>query len=127
MKKRVFPLLLALCMLTAMLSGCGTPAASSAPEPPPASEAVTAPSAAASAAAEETTSTPEASASEADTHEFAQGAGVFPVADGDKTITIFDGWFPFFAAFGMDSYADTLFFQEMEQRTGIKTEFRHTK
>ena len=53
---------------------------------------------------------------------FAEGAGVFPIAEGDKTITIFDGWFPFFSAF-FDSYEDTTFFQEMEKRTGVKTEF----
>ena len=126
MKKRLFALLLALGMLTTMLSGCGNPAASAPSSEKAASvssEEAKAPEEA-PAPAVESSSAAEESVLEAETHEFAEGAGVFPIADGDKTITIFDGWFPFFAAFGMESYADTLFFQEMEQRTGIKTEFR---
>ena len=130
MKKRLFALLMALCMVLALLSGCGGGAASSAA---PVSEAASAAAPEAPAAepepeapAEQPMAAEEPSVVEeaVPEHEFAEGAGVFPVAEGDVTITIFDGWFPFFAAFGMESYADTLFFQEMEERTGIKTEFR---
>ena len=128
MKKRIFALLLALCMVTAMLSGCGSPADSEPASAPSSAAAPSVPDADAPVeeptVSEEAPSIVEESVLEEEAHEFAEGAGVFPVADGDKTITIFDGWFPFFAAFGMDSYADTLFFQEMEKRTGIKTEFR---
>lgn len=53
---------------------------------------------------------------------FEEGAGTWPISDGTDTITIWDGWFPFFSAFFSD-YNDTLFFQEMEKRTGVKTEF----
>ena len=126
MKKRLFALLLALGMLTTMLSGCGNQAASApssekaAPASVPEAEAPSE----APASAKEAPSVTEESTLEEDAHEFAEGAGVFPIASGDETITIFDGWFPFFAAFGMESYADTLFFQEMEKHTGIKTEFR---
>lgn len=128
MKKRLFALLLALSMLTTMLAGCGSPAASASGSDEQVSSAPA--SSDAAPAPEEIPASAEAAPGSAgesileDTHEFAEGAGVFPIADGDKTITIFDGWFPFFAAFGMESYADTLFFQEMEQRTGIHTEFR---
>lgn len=128
MKKRIFALLLALCMVTAMLSGCGSPADSEPASAPSSAASPSVPDADAPVeeptVSEEAPSIVEESVLEEEAHEFAEGAGVFPVANGDKTITIFDGWFPFFAAFGMDSYADTLFFQEMEKRTGIKTEFR---
>ena len=117
MKKRLFALLLALGMLTTMLSGCGnqTASAPSSEKAAPASVPEAEAPSEAPASAKEAPSTAEESVLE-DTHEFAEGAGVFPIADGDETITIFDGWFPFFAAFGMESYADTLFFQEMEKR-----------
>lgn len=62
------------------------------------------------------------SAQEAYEDTFEEGAGTWPISDGTDTITIWDGWFPFFSAFFSD-YNDTLFFQEMEKRTGVKTEF----
>lgn len=116
MKKRLFALLLALGMLTTMLSGCGnqTTSAPSSEKAAPASVPEAEAPSEAPASAKEAPSTAEESVLE-DTHEFAEGAGVFPIADGDETITIFDGWFPFFAAIlAWRSYADTLFFQEME-------------
>lgn len=122
MKRRMTAWLLILCMLLA-LSACGTQTASSTPEAAPADSAVAAETEAPAPAAP-ADSAREVSAEEAvPEHVFAEGAGVFPIADGDKTITIFDGWFPFFSAF-MESYSEATFFIEMEKRTGIKTEFR---
>ena len=122
MKRIITAWLLILCMLMS-LCACGTQAASSAPEETPAQTAEAAPQPEVTEAAQPEASTPEDSAAEpALEHEFAEGAGVFPIADGDKTITIWDGWFPFFSAF-MESYSEATFFIEMEKRTGIKTEF----
>ena len=125
MKRKFFAWTLIVCMLLTMLSACGKPddtapetasaasAVQEAPEPPaPAEEP------AAQTSAEETASQAEPVLEDT----FAEGAGVWPIAEGDKTITIFDGWFPFFSAF-FESYDDTMFFQEMEKRTGVKTEF----
>ncbi len=124
MKKQILALLLTFCMVLA-LAACGGQAVSS----------VSAPDSSAASASEASETAPQVSNGEPisaeevsvvepeEEHIFAEGAGIFPIADGDKTITIWDGWFPFFAAFGMNTYDDTLFFQEMEKRTGIKTEF----
>ena len=49
---------------------------------------------------------------------------MYDPALGESLALMRDAMPELFAAFGMESYADTLFFQEMEQRTGIKTEFR---
>lgn len=126
MKKKLFVWLLVIAMVAAMLSGCGAPAASSAaPESAPASETGTAQEPETPAPEPEAPSAEEVSASEAEPvieDTFAEGAGVWPIADGDETITIWDGWFPFFSAF-FEDYHDTQFFQEMEKRTGLKTEF----
>lgn len=129
MKRKLAALLLALCMVLTMFAGCGSQSASEAPASS-AETAASAPEAAPEAVPEAPTEeAPEAPAEESvveevPEHTFAEGAGVWPIETDVTTITIFDGWFPFFAAFGMESYADTLFFQEMEERTGIKTEFR---
>lgn len=80
MKKRLFALLLALGMLTTMLSGCGNPAASAPSSEKAASvssEEAKAPEEA-PAPAVESSSAAEESVLEAETHEFAEGAGVFP-------------------------------------------------
>lgn len=134
MKRKLAALLLALCMVLTMFAGCGSQTASEAPASTASETAASAPEAAPEAVpeapAEETPAeeapeeTAEESVVEEEAHTFADGAGVWPIEAEDTTITIFDGWFPFFAAFGMESYTDTLFFQEMEERTGIKTEFR---
>jgi putative aldouronate transport system substrate-binding protein len=126
MKRKLLAWMLVLCML--MLSACGSTAASTAQ--PSSGESTDVQSVAEAPEPEETdTETPEpeetteVSAEEAvEEDTFAEGAGVWPISDGSETITIWDGWFPFFSAFFSD-YNDTLFFQEMEQRTGIKTEF----
>ena len=136
MKKKYVALLLVFCMLMAVLSACGSAAGS-------VTEASAASEASASAVSETETATEEAEAPDEDSTEneaeeassseepeaveiedtFEEGAGVWPICDpGEKTITIWDGWFPFFSAF-FESYDDTLFFQEMEKRTGVKTEF----
>lgn len=122
--KKITALLLAACLLLSF-AACGSPAASGAPETASAAPETVAPETAAPAPAapEEGSQAESAMESAAPEHTFAEGAGVFPIADGDKTITIWDGWFPFFAAFGMESYEDTMFFQVMEERTGVKTEF----
>lgn len=126
MKRYILVWSLIFCLLLGLLAGCGSKPAASAPapassaeEPAPAPETPEAPAPEPEEAPEEAASAAEEPVIE-DT--FAEGAGVWPIADGDKTITIFDGWFPFFSAF-FDSYADTTFFQEMEKRTGVKTEF----
>ena len=126
MKRYILVWSLIFCLLLGLLAGCGSKPAGSAPapassaeEPAPAPETPEAPAPEPEEAPEEAASAAEEPVIE-DT--FAEGAGVWPIADGDKTITIFDGWFPFFSAF-FDSYADTTFFQEMEKRTGVKTEF----
>lgn len=126
MKRYILVWSLVFCLLLGLLAGCGSKPAASAPapassaeEPAPAPETPEAPAPELEEAPEEAASAAEEPVIE-DT--FAEGAGVWPIADGDKTITIFDGWFPFFSAF-FDSYADTTFFQEMEKRTGVKTEF----
>lgn len=128
MKRNILTWSLIACMLLSLLSGCGgTPAssaASAAPEAAPSTQEV-APTPEVETPQEPADSAAEASASDVEPvmeDTFAEGAGVFPIADGDKTITIFDGWFPFFSAF-FESYEDTTFFQEMEKRTGVKTEF----
>ncbi len=125
MKTKLTALLLALTMLFT-LCACGGDAASVSEAPESAASAsVAAPEEAPEAPAEEAEAPAEESVvEEVPEHTFAEGAGVWPIETDVTTITIFDGWFPFFAAFGMESYADTLFFQEMEKRTGIKTEFR---
>ena len=125
MNKKLISLLLAVCMLAALLVGCAgekEPAAeASEPQNVTENEAEnvaeeTAP------AEEESAADDEAPVEEEPEHVFMEGAGVFPVADGDETLTIWDGWFPFFSNFFAD-YNETLFFTEMEKRTGIKTEF----
>lgn len=122
MKRKFTAWLLILCMLLT-LAACGTPAAESSSGTEPAASETTAPEGTAAAApAPEENSAQDSAAEPAEEHVFAEGAGVFPVADGDKTITIWDGWFPFFSAF-MDSYSEATFFIEMEKRTGVKTEF----
>ncbi len=129
MKRKITAWILLTGLLVLMLAGCGGT------EP---SQAASAGSAAAESVQTQPQEQPEAPAepespaapaessqensAEEPEHVFAEGAGVFPIAEGDKTITIFDGWFPFFSAF-FESYDDTLFFQEMEKRTGVKTEF----
>ena len=92
MKKRLFALLLALGMLTTMLSGCGNQAASApnSEKAAPASVPEAAAPSEAPASAEKASSVTEESTLEEDAHEFAEGAGVFPIANGDETITIFD-------------------------------------
>jgi len=140
MKQRIPALLLVLCMLLALMAGCGTQSA-----PVEETGAASEDAAASSVDALEPESVPEeesASQEEAKTVDEAEvpeevpedaepviedtsleGANTWPICDpGEKTITIFDGWFPFFSAF-FESYDDTLFFQEMEKRTGVKTEF----
>lgn len=124
MKRKITAWMLIACMLMLVLSACGTPAASSTPETASEQPTEAAPETAAPAPASEAEDSQVDSAAEPalEEHEFAEGAGVFPIADGDKTITIWDGWFPFFSAF-MDSYSESTFFIEMEKRTGVKTEF----
>lgn len=132
MKKKLVALLLAMSIIVMLFSACGSTAAS-APAEPAEEETVTAPE-----PAEEETQQPEtdkaeetAAVSAEETLEedaapyedtFDENAGVWPIADGTETITIWDGWFPFFSAFFSD-YNDTLFFQKMEEITGVKTEF----
>lgn len=124
MKKNILAWSLITCLLLGLLAGCGSKPANSTADTPASTQAeAPAPETAAPQESDE----PAEAASTSDVEPvmedtFAEGAGIFPIADGDKTITIFDGWFPFFSAF-FDSYEDTTFFQEMEKRTGVKTEF----
>lgn len=130
MKRNITAWILIVCMLVLLLSACGTPSATgsasgstASPASAPAEE--TAQTSEPPAVETEASSAAEAPASEAEPaveDSFAEGAGVWPIADGDKTITIWDGWFPFFSAF-FEDYSETTFFQEMEKRTGVKTEF----
>ena len=139
MKKNYMALFLAICLLIGLFSACGGAAAPSSAAPESAAEAASATEAVEEAApaveAAEAGSTEEAAPVEEGSlledagdgvpyeDTFEEGAGVWPICDpGEKTITIWDGWFPFFSAF-FESFADTLFFQEMEARTGVKTEF----
>lgn len=126
--KKLTVWLLIVCMLLG-LAACGGQTASEAPaDKTPAAENPTEENPTGEAQNEAAPAAPEISAAEASAeeaapeHVFAEGAGVFPIADGDKTITIWDGWFPFFSAF-MESYSESTFFKEMEKRTGVKTEF----
>lgn len=125
MKKKLFAWVLIFAMLAA-LAGCGTQEESNVSQ---ASEEQT--SAVETAAPEQSapaempdSSLESSTAEDASVMEdtFAEGAGVWPIAEGDATITIWDGWFPFFSAF-FEDYDDTTFFQEMEKATGVKTEF----
>ena len=141
MKKKFAAWLLVLCMLIGVLSACGStaaPASSAAAPESAAEEAAEAPAQEEAEAPETVAAAPEAEGSAVSAVEegapvdadavpyedtFEEGAGVWPICDpGEKTITIWDGWFPFFSAF-FESFDDTLFFQEMEKRTGVKTEF----
>ena len=142
MKMKMTALLLALVMVLGLFSACGNAAVSSAPAEEPASAAEEAPAQEEAAPAEEPAPAAEeapaaaeepagSAAEEPPAEEPApeiedtslEGANTWPICDpGEKTITIWDGWFPFFSAF-FESYADTLFFQEMEKRTGVHTEF----
>ena len=133
MKKNYMALLLAICLLIGLFSACGGAAAPSSAAPESAAEAASAPEAADEAAAPAADAEEEGSSEEAAPVEdgslledagegvpyedtFNEEAGVWPICDpGEKTITIWDGWFPFFSAF-FESFADTLFFQEMEAR-----------
>lgn len=124
MKTRITALLLVLSMLLVFCScGTATDSVSTASEAP-------AQSAEAEAPAPTEQETVEASLAEVSALEeappyqdtFDEEAGVLPISDGSDVLTIWDGWFPFFSAF-FESYSDTMFFQEMERITGIKTEF----
>ena len=144
--KKALAILLALCMLLTMVS-CGSQAASSAAAPASSAEVAesSVPEEAAPATGETPAPEPESSAGEAPAEEapaeeiasvveeatveeppyedtFAEGAGTWPISDGSDTITIWDGWFPFFSAF-FEDYNDTMFFEKMEEITGVKTEF----
>ena len=137
MNKKLLAMLLCLCMILSLLAACGggnAPAASSA-EPAASESSVSAQEPEDEAEPPEEAREPEGSeaepvsdleeASEEPAYEdtFSEDAGVWPICDpGEETLTIWDGWFPFFSAF-FESYDDTLFFQEMERRTGVKTEF----
>ena len=137
MSKKYAAIILAACMVIGLLSACGGTAGSvAASAPEDVSEAVSAPESAEAAVQEETLSEDAATADSVmedssledegvpyDKDTFAEEAGVFPICDpGEKTITIWNTWFPFFTPY-FDGYSDTLFFQEMEKRTGVKTEF----
>ena len=129
MKKKLAALLLAISMLVMLFSACGSQASSAvSAAPEDGTETVEAPAEETEAAApapDAEEAPAEASAAEEEPlyeDTFDENAGVWPIADGNETITIWDGWFPFFSAF-MEDYNDTTFFQQMEKITGIKTEF----
>ncbi len=139
MNRKLLAMLLALCMIVSLLAACGSgeaasgAAASSVTEASAEAPAEASEAEAPEAPAEEPEEAEEAEEAEASAPEegeglpyedtFNENAGVWPICDpGEETLTIWDGWFPFFSAF-FESYEDTLFFQEMEKRTGVNTEF----
>lgn len=124
MKTKLMALLLAAVMLLS-LCACGGTAQSAQSASGTETQASEAP-----AVEQETVEAAEVSAAEESVAEeeppyedtFDENAGVWPIAEEETVLTIWDGWFPFFSAF-FESYSDTMFFQEMEKITGIKTEF----
>jgi putative aldouronate transport system substrate-binding protein len=132
MKKTIAWFLL-IAMAAMLLAGCGSQSTETPAETPTQSESAapaeesTAPVESAPAAEAETETAAPDSAEEAESpaepeSTFAEGAGTWPISEEQKTISIWDGWFPFFAAYFSD-YNDTLFFQTMEEITNVHVEF----